>query len=108
MAFDLMFSNLEILLRFFKNLFQSPVFAFAQRTRFCDRHQVANAALILFIMRHERGSFLDELTVLRVLNLTFNIYHDAFIHLVADHDAGLFLAQISFFGLLFHSSRFEM
>jgi hypothetical protein len=74
------------LFNFLQNFNQSPALVLAHRANFHDFNGVANAALVVIVMRHEFGSFLNELTIHWVLHLTLNVYGDSFIHFVAGYN----------------------
>ena len=74
------------LFNFLQNLYQSPALVLAQGANFHYSNGIANAALVVIVVRHEFGSFLNELTIHWVLHFTLNAYSDSFIHLVAGYN----------------------
>ena len=71
------------LFRSFDNFDHAPALEFAQGAGFHDAHQIADIAIVVFIMRHEFLGLFNELAVDRVHQLTFHRDGDGFFHFIA-------------------------
>jgi hypothetical protein len=89
------------LLGSFEDLDQTPALVFAQWTRFHNANGVARMRVVLLVMSHQPGRFLDKLPINGVFDLTLDRDRDRFLHLVANDKAYTLFSLISSLG--FHS-----
>jgi hypothetical protein len=86
---------------FFYDLHQSPTLGLAQRTGFHDSYHIANAALVLFVVRMKPGGLLHEFSIDRVFHFTFNSYSNGFLHFVAAYHTNPGFTKVSCFHVFF-------
>ena len=78
------------------DLGDAPVLVFAELARLDDTHRIADAALVLFVVRLEAAGVGNGLFIERVRALLGDGDHDGLVHLVGNDDAHDLFSQISF------------
>src|SRR5690606_1143827 len=88
-----------VLLGLLENLDHAPPLGGRQRAGLHDQHPVADAAVVLLVVRLQLGIAPQDLAVEGVLDAVLDGDHDGLVHLVADHQA---LADLAAGTLLRH------
>jgi hypothetical protein len=91
------FKHNSNLLRPLDNLNEPPTLELTQWAGFHNAHDIADIALVFFVMSNKLIAPLDELPVYRVAKLSLYRNGDGLIHLVARNHANALLSEISFF-----------